>query len=162
MQKLFWSIIGAFWLVWSCTSSKNSESQQVQAAPPAEAPSTPFIPYPIDSARIERLPSGLGLYVHERGNGNLPKPGQRVVVHYHGILTDGRKFDSSYDRGVPFDFMLGQGQVIRGWDEGIAKLPVGTKAVLIVPPELGYGDRDMGAIPPNSTLIFYVELLAAM
>lgn len=102
------------------------------------------------------------MYVHQKGTGNLPKPGQRVVVHYHGQLTNGQKFDSSYERGQPFDFVLGQGQVIKGWDEGIAKLPVGSQAVLIVPPHLGYGDRDMGTIPPNSTLIFYVEVLAAM
>lgn len=85
-----------------------------------------------------------------------------MVVHYHGLLTNGQKFDSSYDRGQPFDFVLGQGQVIKGWDEGIALLPVGSQAVLIVPPHLGYGDSDMGTIPPNSTLIFYVEVLAAM
>lgn len=102
------------------------------------------------------------MYVRRQGTGNLPQAGQRVVVHYHGLLPDGRKFDSSYERGQPFDFVLGQGQVIKGWDEGIAKLPVGSQAVLIVPPDLGYGDRDMGVIPPGSTLIFYVEVLAAM
>jgi peptidylprolyl isomerase len=73
--------------------------------------------------------------------------------------VSGEKFDSSYDRGQPFSFPLGQGQVIRGWDEGIARLPVGSQAVLIVPPHLGYGERDMGVIPPNSTLVFYVEVL---
>jgi len=130
-------------------------------APTQPAPAK-FEPYPIDSAKIQALPSGLKIYVHRPGTGNLPKPGQRVVVHYHGLLTNGQKFDSSYERGQPFDFVLGQGQVIRGWDEGIAQLPVGSQAVLIVPPELGYGDRDMGVIPPGSTLVFYVEVLAAM
>ncbi|MCS7188358.1 MAG: FKBP-type peptidyl-prolyl cis-trans isomerase [Bacteroidia bacterium] len=122
----------------------------------------PFEPYPIDSTKIDSLPSGLKIFVKEKGAGNLPQVGQQVVVHYHGMLLNGQKFDSSYERGRPFEFTLGQGQVIKGWDEGIAKLPVGSKAVLIVPPHLGYGDRDMGSIPPNSTLIFYVEILAAM
>lgn len=129
---------------------------------PAQLPSLAFKPYPIDSAKIDSLPSGLKIYIHQKGTGNLPKAGQRVVVHYHGQLMNGQKFDSSYDRGQPFDFVLGQGQVIKGWDEGIAQLPVGSQAILIVPPHLGYGDRDMGTIPPNSTLIFYVEVLAAM
>jgi peptidylprolyl isomerase len=102
------------------------------------------------------------MYIHRRGPGNLPTPGQQVIVHYHGLLTSGEQFDSSYDRGEPFSFALGQGQVIRGWDEGIARLPVGSQAVLIVPPHLGYGERDMGVIPPNSTLIFYVEVLGTM
>ncbi len=102
------------------------------------------------------------MYIHRRGPGNLPTPGQQVIVHYHGLLTNGEQFDSSYDRGEPFSFALGQGQVIRGWDEGIARLPVGSQAVLIVPPHLGYGERDMGVIPPNSTLIFYVEVLGTM
>jgi len=102
------------------------------------------------------------MYIHRRGPGNLPTPGQQVIVHYHGLLTNGEQFDSSYNRGEPFSFALGQGQVIRGWDEGIARLPVGSQAVLIVPPHLGYGERDMGVIPPNSTLIFYVEVLGTM
>jgi len=101
------------------------------------------------------------IYIHRKGSGNLPKPGQQVMVHYHGQLVSGEKFDSSYERGEPFSFALGQGQVIRGWDEGIAQLPVGTQAVLIVPPHLGYGERDLGVIPPNSTLVFYVEVLGA-
>lgn len=120
-----------------------------------------FSPYPIDSTKIDSLPSGLRIYVHQRGQGELPKAGQTVIVHYHGLLTNGQKFDSSYERGVPFEFVLGQGQVIKGWDEGIAQLPVGTKAVLIVPPHLGYGSTGAGPIPPEATLIFYVELLAA-
>ncbi len=99
------------------------------------------------------------IYLHQKGSGNLPKPGQQVIVHYHGQLVSGEKFDSSYERGQPFSFALGQGQVIRGWDEGITRLPVGSQAVLIVPPHLGYGERDMGVIPPNSTLVFYVEVL---
>lgn len=120
------------------------------------------MPYPIDSTKLQVLPSGLKIYVHRRGEGNQPRAGQQVTVHYHGLLPNGKVFDSSYERGQPFSFWLGRGQVIAGWEEGLAQLPVGSQAVLIVPPELGYGNQAYGPIPPNATLIFYVEVLAAM
>lgn len=95
------------------------------------------------------------------GNGVAPKHGDNVTVHYTGWLTDGTKFDSSVDRNEPFAFVLGTGQVIRGWDEGVATLRVGDKARLTIPPELAYGEAGYpGAIPANATLIFEVELLA--
>ena len=95
------------------------------------------------------------------GNGASPKSGDTVTVHYTGWLTDGTKFDSSVDRDDPFAFVLGAGQVIRGWDEGVATLRVGDKARLTIPPEMGYGKNGYpGAIPPNATLIFEVELLS--
>lgn len=94
------------------------------------------------------------------GNGPAPKAGNTVTVHYTGWLTDGSKFDSSVDRNEPFAFVLGAGQVIQGWDEGVAQMRVGDKARLTIPPEKAYGQAGYpGAIPPNATLIFEVELL---
>ena len=99
------------------------------------------------------------------GTGASPKTGQVAVVHYTGWLyengTKGKKFDSSVDRGQPFEFPLGQHRVIAGWDEGVASMKVGGKRTLIIPPALGYGARGAGGvIPPNATLMFDVELLA--
>jgi len=94
------------------------------------------------------------------GGGAEAVAGKTVSVHYTGKLTDGTKFDSSLDRGDPFSFRLGAGQVIKGWDQGVAGMKVGGKRLLTIPPELGYGQRGFpGAIPPNSTLVFEVELL---
>ena len=94
------------------------------------------------------------------GGGAKPQRGEMVVVHYTGWLTDGTKFDSSVDRDEPFEFALGVGQVIQGWDQGVAAMCVGQKVKLTIPPELAYGPGGYpGAIPPNATLIFEVELL---
>jgi peptidylprolyl isomerase len=109
--------------------------------------------------------SGLQIIDTTAGTGAMPKPNQICVMHYTGWLYEGgkkgRKFDSSLDRNVPFEFPIGQGKVIAGWDEGVATMKVGGKRTLIIPPELGYGARGAGGvIPPNATLIFDVELLA--
>ena len=108
--------------------------------------------------------SGLQIIDTKPGTGASPRPGQTAVVHYTGWLYEngkkGAKFDSSVDRGQPFEFPLGQGRVIAGWDQGVATMKVGGKRTLIIPPQLGYGARGAGgAIPPNATLIFDVELL---
>ena len=113
-----------------------------------------------DANNIVTTDSGLKYEVITEGEGAQPQTGNRVFVHYVGTLEDGTKFDSSRDRGRPFDFTIGQGQVIKGWDEGVGMMKVGDRRKLIIPPELGYGARGAGGvIPPNATLIFDVELL---
>ena len=109
--------------------------------------------------------SGLQIIDSKEGTGASPKPGQTCVMHYTGWLYEngqkGKKFDSSVDRNEPFEFVIGQRQVIGGWDEGVASMKVGGKRTLIIPPALGYGARGAGGlIPPNATLMFDVELLA--
>ncbi len=104
--------------------------------------------------------SGLKYVDEVVGAGDAPTKGKKVKVHYTGTLTDGKKFDSSRDRGQPFEFVIGVGQVIQGWDEGVLSMKVGGKRQLQIPAALGYGARGApGAIPPNADLIFDVELL---
>ncbi len=104
--------------------------------------------------------SGLTYIIMQKGTGAQLKTGDNVIINYTGLLTDGTKFDSSLDRGEPFSFALGAGEVIKGWDEGIGKLRVGDRATLIIPPALGYGARGAGGvIPPEATLIFIVEVM---
>jgi FKBP-type peptidyl-prolyl cis-trans isomerase FkpA len=115
-------------------------------------------------AKPVTTPTGLQIIDSKVGTGASPKAGQTCVMHYTGWLYEnrakGKKFDSSVDRGEPFEFPIGRGQVIAGWDEGVASMKVGGKRTLIIPPALGYGARGAGGvIPPNATLIFDVELL---
>lgn len=116
-------------------------------------PSATITPTNMDELKIEDIVVGSGLEAVS---------GKKVTVNYLGTLVNGTKFDSSYDRGVPFSFILGAGEVIKGWDQGVAGMKIGGKRKLTIPPELGYGAMGAGAvIPPNATLIFEVELLGA-
>lgn len=109
----------------------------------------------------QKTASGLGYTILTPGTGAEAKAGQTVRVNYTGWLTDGTKFDSSLDTGSPFEFELGAGMVIKGWDEGVVGMKVGEKRKLVIPPALGYGARGAGGvIPPNATLVFEVDLVS--
>lgn len=127
--------------IWACSSEKNNQNQS-------------------EMSNYDSTATGLKYKIDVKGTGDKPKPGSIVTVHYTGKLTNDSVFDSSVKRNQPFKFKLGQGQVIKGWDEGIALLGKGDKATLMIPPHLGYGERGAGGvIPPNATLIFEVELI---
>jgi len=132
--------------------------KQVDTKSTASAPQYPGWP---SNAPVQTTAGGLQYQDVTVGTGASPRVGAPVVVQYTGYLTNGTKFDSSYDRNQPFTFTLGVGQVIKGWDEGVATMKVGGKRKLIVPPDLGYGAAGTpgGPIPPNATLVFDVELL---
>jgi len=123
---------------------------------------TKIVSKPVKKPKTVKTASGLEYTITVKGNGKKPISGDKVSVHYTGTLVDGTKFDSSVDRGQPFSFKLGQGQVIKGWDEGIALLNVGDKATFKIPAELGYGAQANGKIPANAVLMFDVELMDVM
>lgn len=116
---------------------------------------------PSSSAQNSQMNTNTPVQIRDvvMGEGEAAIAGDKLTVHYVGRLTDSRVFDSSRDQNTPFSFVLGVGQVIRGWDEGLAGMRVGGKREIVIPPEYAYGSRGIGAIPPNSTLIFEVELL---
>ena len=115
---------------------------------------------PLNNSAAVTTASGLTYIITQKGTGAPLKTGDNVIINYTGLLTDGKKFDSSLDNGEPFSFRLGAGEVIKGWDEGVGKLRVGDRATLIIPPTLGYGTRGAGGvIPPDATLIFIVEVM---
>ena len=139
--------------------AESTESESPGAAKEAD---------PLDAARklgtpteneVVAMDSGLEYIDVKVGEGAEAEAGQTVSVHYTGWLVNGTKFDSSVDRGQPFEFPLGGGRVIKGWDEGVAGMKIGGVRKLIIPSDMGYGSRDAGPIPPDSTLLFEVELL---
>ena len=145
------------------TATSGSNATPAALTPPATSPPTPGAPMSgTKTAAGEEITTASGLKYQDLvlGDGAVAETNHRVSVHYTGWLTDGTKFDSSLDRGRPFDFQLGAGQVIRGWDEGVTGMRVHGKRRLTIPPDLGYGPQGAGGvIPPNATLVFEVELL---
>lgn len=141
--------------------SDSAGSAQQGTAPAAQAAGHDVPdPSPIPGGKVHKLANGLVYEDLVVGNGRMADPGLAVSVHYTGWLADGTKFDSSVDRNEPFQFTLGRGEVIRGWDEGVKGMRIGGKRKLTIPPDLGYGARGAGGvIPPNATLVFDVELL---
>jgi len=139
------------------------EEQEKAAAQESQMKEGTIIKEYLEKNGITQTPTASGLIIvtKTKGNGIKPIKGQKVTVHYTGTLMDGTKFDSSVDRGDPFQFTLGQGQVIKGWDEGIAELEIGGSATLIIPSVIAYGPRGTGPIGPYSPLVFEVQLLKA-
>jgi len=137
-------------------SSESAEEIPSSALPESSARETPVAP----ASNVTNV-TKLMIEEIKVGEGAEAKAGDTVRVHYTGWLTNSTKFDSSVDRGTPFEFRLGAGEVIKGWDQGVAGMKVGGKRKLTIPPDLGYGDRGAGGlIPPGATLVFEVELLA--
>jgi len=156
-MRAFLGIIGLVVIVvagiWLLTADKNPK---VDFSPALSATISPTIPVPSIMKKFEKLITE-DIKV---GTGAAVKAGDTISINYLGTLTNGTKFDSSYDRGMPFETQIGVGRVIKGWDEGVVGMKVGGKRKLLIPSELGYGARGAGgAIPPNADLIFEVELM---
>jgi peptidylprolyl isomerase len=155
--------IAAFAAIMAALIAFNASAQTHRKKTPAKRPvaGPRTQPGTATASASVTTPSGLTYLITHHGTGRQPKAGETVIVHYTGALTNGVKFDSSRDRGEPIAFKLGAGQVIKGWDEGIAKLHIGDQAILVIPSQLGYGPRGAGdgLIPPDATLIFIVELV---
>jgi len=142
------------------TAISNQSPQAQPTTTVTQENNTPIKSNTMSDANVVTTASGLKYIELQEGTGATPQTGQTIEVHYIGTLEDGTKFDSSRDRGKPFSFTIGKGQVIKGWDEGLSTMKVGGRRQLIIPSELGYGARGAGGvIPPNATLIFDVELI---
>jgi peptidylprolyl isomerase len=152
----------------TCSEKKAAPAEKAEAAKTAAAPKSAT---PADTAKpavatakasdTVTTASGLKYIVLKKGSGSKPAKGTNVKVHYTGMFPDGRVFDSSVKRGQPFEFAVGTGMVIPGWDETVLDMTKGEKRIIVVPPKLGYGERGAGGvIPPNATLVFEVELLS--
>jgi len=157
MKLMFFLVLTLFTVLAGASGCGSSDKANTSTTPSTPSTSSPMKV----SGQPTTTASGLQFWDIVVGTGATATPGSMVRVHYSGFLTTGQKFDSSRDRGEPFSFPLGQGQVIKGWDEGVAGMKVGGQRQLRIPPQLGYGAEGAGgAIPPNATLIFDVELLA--
>jgi FKBP-type peptidyl-prolyl cis-trans isomerase FkpA len=141
-------------------ASNSAAETSLAANPPVASPIPPDVQFPGLISDTVKTGSGLQYKDIVVGNGDTAQAGKTVSVQYTGWLANGTKFDSSLSAGKPFEFTLGNGSVIKGWDEGVAGMKVGSTRILIIPPDLAYGSRDNGSIPANSTLVFQVQLLA--
>ena len=168
MKATYGSILALIALTACGERPQNSDATTTAtttAAKPDSSPTpTPAVPtfapaLGVNLAAMTKTPSGLAYEDKKVGTGAAATSGKTVSVHYTGWLPDGTKFDSSRDRNEPFDFPLGAGHVIAGWDEGVSGMKVGGRRLLVIPPNLGYGPAGTGPIPPNATLVFDVELL---
>jgi FKBP-type peptidyl-prolyl cis-trans isomerase len=154
MQRLIFRPLSLLGVLVATTCAVTFHAASVEAKPAQKAKAKTAAP------KTRTLPGGLKVTDLRVGKGATARAGQNVTVHYRGRLTNGKQFDASYDRGEPFTFSLGAGQVIQGWDRGVAGMKVGGKRKLVIPASLGYGAQGAGGvIPPNATLVFDVELL---
>ena len=159
------SLIAIFMLGLGCGEDTSSSQTPQDHSTTAQATSTPtsagqgFTPWAMDTSKLITTPSGLRYQMVQQGTGNQVKATDKVVVMYHGMLTDGKVFDSSFERNQPADLSLDQ--VITGWREGLTLCKVGAKIIMVIPPNLGYGTSEMPNIPANSTVIFNVEVIGA-
>lgn len=150
-------VVVLFGIVAFAFYKKGNNSQEASVGSNIQVTSTPVATVATESTTMD---NGLKIQDLKVGTGPQAKAGDVVAVNYLGTLQDGTKFDSSYDRGQSFQFLLGSGEVIKGWDIGVAGMKVGGKRKLVIPSDLAYGERRIGPIPPNATLVFEVELLA--
>lgn len=150
-------LVAILFLVAACGRVETTNAPAGEGA--ASGGAAPAAPTKLQDSQLTTTPSGLKYADLVVGSGAEATSGSTASVHYTGWLENGTKFDSSLDRGQPFDVKIGAGEVIKGWDEGLQGMKVGGKRQLIIPPALGYGSADQGTIPPNSTLIFEVELV---
>lgn len=146
-------------LLWACGSNSSSTDKTLSGGSTTPSVLASKVPFVItDSSQVEILEGGVKMYFIEKGSGAVPNRDAHVLIHYHGMLMDGTVFDSSFERGQPADFVLNA--LIQGWQVALTKAPSGSKVKLIIPPDMGYGAGGSGSIPPNSTLVFDIELIS--